>query len=252
MKPKGKFYSGTSNLVLPGPKYTFPAEYQDKSRLAYYASLFNSVEINSSFYKIPQPATVEKWGLSVPDDFRFTFKLSRDITHAKGFIYDAAYLHKFFQAVDRIGDKKGCLLIQFPPSFSFRNLGEVNRLLGQMQKLNTRNAWKVAVEFRNAYWNCEEVFNVLAEYKAGIVQHDLAGGTWDMHDAGKASFIYLRFHGPEKGYRGSYTHDVLQQYAVSIKKWMKQGKTVYAYFNNTMGDALNNLLMLNEYIDPGI
>ncbi len=78
------FYSGTSGLVLPVPKLLYPAEFQDKSRLTYYASLFNSIEINSSFYKIPQIPTVCKWAESVPDNFQFTFKLSKAITHAKG------------------------------------------------------------------------------------------------------------------------------------------------------------------------
>ena len=75
------FYAGTSNIVLPVPnKSFFPPKYRDKTRLNYYASLFNSVEINSSFYKVPLPRTVEKWTTEVPPNFRFSFKLSKAIT----------------------------------------------------------------------------------------------------------------------------------------------------------------------------
>src|SRR4051812_48059362 len=81
----GGFYCGTSNVELPVPNKTFfPPEFQEKSRLCYYSSLFNTVEINSSFYRIPLPRTVEKWSSEVTDDFLFTFKLWREITHGKG------------------------------------------------------------------------------------------------------------------------------------------------------------------------
>ncbi len=78
------FYSGTSGLVVPVPQALYPPEFKGKSRLNYYASLFNSIEINSTFYKMPKISTVSNWAESVPDEFRFTFKLSKAITHAKG------------------------------------------------------------------------------------------------------------------------------------------------------------------------
>ena len=81
---RDRFYCGTSNVVLPVPNKThYPKAYQDKSRLHYYASIFNSVEINSSFAKVPRAKTVERWADDVPENFRFTFKLWRGITHAK-------------------------------------------------------------------------------------------------------------------------------------------------------------------------
>lgn len=86
MDDRQDFYTGTSGLSLPFPKHSFPPEFQDKSRLTFYASLFNSIEINSSFYKLPMASTVKKWAESVPDNFLFTFKLWREITHNKGLI----------------------------------------------------------------------------------------------------------------------------------------------------------------------
>lgn len=78
------FYSGLSGLALPIPKYLFPEPHRNSSRLTYYASLFNSVEINSTFYKLPMQKTVSKWAGEVPENFRFTFKLWKEITHVPG------------------------------------------------------------------------------------------------------------------------------------------------------------------------
>src|SRR5436190_2981557 len=77
-------YSGLSGLQLDIPKYLFPPPFENASRLTYYASLFNSIEINSSFYKIPHSKTLARWCVSVPGNFRFTFKMWRGITHTPG------------------------------------------------------------------------------------------------------------------------------------------------------------------------
>src|SRR5690554_3131640 len=111
------YYSGTSGLLLPVPnKSHYPKEFQDKSRLCYYFSLMNSIEINSSFYKIPLSATVDKWAGEVPEEFRFTFKLFKEITHNKDLAFDPNTLAKFFEIIAAVGNKKGCVLVQFPPS----------------------------------------------------------------------------------------------------------------------------------------
>src|SRR3954471_14852776 len=103
-KPKAEFYCGTSNVVLPvRNKGYFPPEFQDKTRLNYYASLFNSVEVNSSFYKLPLPRTVEKWANDVSDNFRFTFKLSKSITHAKELHYNVEDVADFMRVVSAAG-----------------------------------------------------------------------------------------------------------------------------------------------------
>ena len=79
------FFSGLSGIQLPIPKYRYPPPFENTSRLTYYSTFFNSIEINSSFYKVPRPATVTKWAASVPEHFKFTFKLWKEITHAQEF-----------------------------------------------------------------------------------------------------------------------------------------------------------------------
>jgi len=113
---KQRFYSGTSGLNLPVPRSQYPAEFRGKSRLNYYASLFNSIEINSIFYKLPRSSTVANWGEMVPNHFRFTFKISKTITHVKALNFAVKDVNDFVTTVEHIGEKKGCLLAQFPPS----------------------------------------------------------------------------------------------------------------------------------------
>src|SRR3978361_2116218 len=119
---KPRFYSGCSGLQLPVARSQYPLEFQDKSRLAYYSHLFNSIEINSIFYKLPGSSTVVKWAETVPDNFRFTFKVSKTITHVKGLQFAVKDVDDFIKTVENIGDKKGCLLAQFPPSLKIEKL----------------------------------------------------------------------------------------------------------------------------------
>src|SRR4051812_47189017 len=110
---------GTSGIVVPGTKNSRPEKFQHVSRLHYYASLFNTLEVNSTFKKIPKTATFEKWAADVPADFHFTIKLWREITHLKQFHFDARKIDTFMNAANNIGVRKGCILAQFPASFKF-------------------------------------------------------------------------------------------------------------------------------------
>ena len=239
-------YTGLSGLVLPGPKATYPPAFQGKSRLNYYGHLFNSIEINSSFYKTPQPATVAKWGVSVPDDFKFTFKLSKAITHVKGLDFDEAALENFMESIAQVGDKKGCLLIQFPPSLRIDKLDKIQWLLSSIAWLNEQQ-WQLAVEFRHSSLYEKEVAEILKEFQAiTVLQDKPAAATpaeWEQGDT-----VYIRLHGPNGNYKGSYGPAFLQQQASNIKAWQKASKTVYCYFNNTMGSALQNIETLNGFL----
>lgn len=237
-------YTGTSGLVLPMTKTSFPAEFQQQSRLSYYASLLNSIEINSTFYKLPRKATVASWAISTPADFRFTFKLPKIISHNKGLIFDEAHVYSFIEAISPAKGRNGCLLIQFPKSITFDQYNQLEKLLNTLALADRGKEWALAVEFRHPSWYERETSDLLEEYDATMVLHDVAGSAPD-HHPGKSSTVYLRFHGPGTLYRGSYADDHLKKYASMIKTWSLQKKTIYAYFNNTIGDAFQNLLTLN-------
>lgn len=250
MKVRGKFYGGTSGLVLPvANKLAFPAAYQDKSRLTYYASLFNSLEVNSSFYKIPMATTIKRWAIEVPEGFKFTFKLFKGITHNKGLVFEDALVEKFMQVIDQAGDKKGALLIQYPASIVFEYAGQFEKMLDVIRKCDPEKTWHVCVEFRHPSWYCRETYELLAEYHGAMVIHDMPKSRPPYpHLTSAPEFEYVRFHGPAGDYRGGYANEVLQAYADNINKWLKQGKTVYTYFNNTIGDALKDLMTIKGLI----
>jgi uncharacterized protein YecE (DUF72 family) len=241
------FYSGISGVVLPMPKYQFPEEFQKSSRLTYYSSLLNSIEINKSFYKLPRAKTVAKWANEVPEDFKFTFKLWKEITHAKGLAFQQPDVSHFMNAIDNVGQKKGCILIQFAPSMKGASLVQLQHLLATIQSHNAEGAWKVAIEFRDSSWYNEDTYHVTDSFEAAIVIHDKSRGL-SPHIANDLKAVYLRFHGPRGDYRGSYSDAFLDEYATYIREWLAEGKSVFAYFNNTMGSAFDNLMTLNKYV----
>ncbi|WP_207533067.1 DUF72 domain-containing protein [Desertivirga arenae] len=248
LKRSQNIYAGTSGLVLPVKnKMSYPEEYQDKPRLCYYASLLNSIEINSSFYKLPMAKTVAKWADTVPDDFKFTFKLWRDITHNKGLTFNKENVARFMQVISEVGEKKGCLLVQFPPSLTNAAFRQLETLLGSIQEQETATGWKIALELRNASWYNDELSELLESSGSSLVIHDKIESSNLLTD-NPAEFIYLRFHGPGGNYRGSYSDEFLSEFSYYIRDWQEEGKTIYTYFNNTMGDAIGNLATLNNYI----
>lgn len=245
---QGIFRSGTSGLVLREPnKQSFPEEHRQKHRLTYYATLFNSIEINSSFYKVPMPVTFTKWTHLVPPDFQFTIKLWRQITHARGFVFNPADVTLFMKAAASLGDKKGCLLIQLPPSVTWNKIGQLKDLLTLIRDADAAPPWRMAIEFRDRSWYRRETYDLLDNYRSALVLHDMPASATHT-PTGKAGFIYIRFHGIRGDYKGTYTHDHLQVYAEKIRTWLREGKDVYAYFNNTIGDAVANLETLNTMV----
>jgi uncharacterized protein YecE (DUF72 family) len=246
---KGLFYCGTSNVELPVPnKAFFPLEYQDKTRLSYYASLYNTVEINSTFYKLPMPKTVEKWMNEVPEGFRFSFKLWREISHAKELNYSTGDIDRFLQVINMAGTKKGCLLVQFPASIKVSLFTKLRSLLDDISEAGMLEGWNLAVEFRDKSWYRDHVYELLERYNASIVIHDMPKSFTPLIDM-ERKFVYLRFHGELGDYRGGYSNDFLREHAASIREWLSEGLQVFAYFNNTLGDAVHNAMTLTSYVN---
>lgn len=167
-----QLFMGTSGLVLPYKnRQAYPAKFEGWSRLAVYGALTNSLEVNSIFYKLPKESTVKQWCSSVPDDFRFTFKLWKQITHSKGLAFDPADVTKFFGVIAGAEDKKGCILVQFPASVKPVLFKKVAWLLSGIGEANS-SGWPVAVEFRSTAWYNEATYELLNEYGAAMVFHD--------------------------------------------------------------------------------
>ncbi|HEY5918433.1 MAG TPA: DUF72 domain-containing protein [Chryseolinea sp.] len=243
---KGILRIGTSGIVLPGPKKTFPQEFQSCTRLTYYSTLFNTLEINSTFYKLPSPTTFVKWSSEVGEDFQFTCKLPRSITHVKPLTYQSEEIDRFMRASHGIGEKKGCLLVQFPASVSIEHTAEVEKVIRRLIDLNEKPDWKICIEFRDVRWyENETILRVLDELNVPLVLHDMVNSATPLFLASKP--VYVRFHGPESDYKGSYSEAVLVLYAFAIKEWLND-RDVYVYFNNTIGDAFKNAQFLKRLI----
>lgn len=240
-----KYFLGTSGLALPVTQDLYPDEFKGKSRMNYYSFLFNSVEINSSFYKTPSPSTVKKWSADVLNGFRFTFKFSKAVTHSKQLLYDKADLVNFMGSVNNIGAMKGCLLVQLPPSARSHLTNQLRDMLLEVQTEDPDRSWNIAVEFRDRSWYDEKVYAMLEDLNIAIVSHDLpASRTPDIDPT--ADFYYYRFHGPEGRYSGSYSDEFLEDFSEYIRSLDQEGKEIYIYFNNTMGSALQNLIYLRN------
>jgi uncharacterized protein YecE (DUF72 family) len=262
MQP-AKCYCGTSGIVLPVPnKQAFPEAFRGGTRLTYYASLFNSLEVNSSFYKIPQQKTLAHWVEEVPADFRFTVKLWRGITHVPSLAFAPADVQRFMQAASGIGPKKGALLVQLPPGLKPPDSEQLSKppdseqlskppagdqrlkqksrdQLERLLELISGEGWKIAVEFRDKAWYTPATDELLERFKAVRVLQDMpASFIWEPMSFSYA--IYMRYHGPAGDYKGGYPEERLIKDAVRIKTWLNASKDVYVYFNNTIDGAYAN------------
>lgn len=240
----GQFFGGTSGLKIAMPKRDFSPEHADKSRLAYYAQQENSLEVNSSFYKLPQAKTVSKWAAEVPDNFCFTFKLWKEITHKKNLVFQKEDVDRFMEVIHGAEAHKGCVLVQFPPSLQVSALAQLRELLQTLKAFD----WPIAVEFRHDSWYKDNVYEMLSSYGTGMVIQDMPKAPSPM-ELTSDELVYLRFHGPDGNYKGSYSDSFLYEYAMYIQEWLDDGKNVYGYFNNTAGDALKNLRFLKNYLE---
>ena len=238
---------GLSGIIVPGKKEDYPLEYQSASRLLYYNSFFNTIEINSTFYKLPKSSTLLNWNGQVGSDFDFTLKFTGDVTHSKKLKFDPERITQFMLIAAAL-DKSGCILIQFPPSITSDYSENVEEILSQIQTINTNSKWKIAVEFRNSSWYHDLTWEMLNTYNSALVYHDLAKSKPPILNL-DSNFIYLRYHGPTGNYRDSYSNQFLENQAAHIQNWLQEGKKVYAYFNNTMGAAFENARFLKNLME---
>lgn len=221
--------------MLPVPNKTFyPEEYKAGSRLHYYASLFTSIEINSTFYQLPKVSTVANWVADVPSDFQFTLKVPKAVTHSKDWQYDKQVLKDFLQLVTVADSRQGCILLQFPAKME----PNVPKLSGILAALS-RSKWPIALESRNDLWYDTRINDLLDKFNVVRVIHDWWNYKIALESTGK--IVYIRFHGPERNYRGTYDDAVLEEYAHFIKRCLSEAKTVYTYFNNTLGNVSGDL-----------
>jgi uncharacterized protein YecE (DUF72 family) len=207
--------------------------------LPYYASHFDCVEINSSFYGLPSPASVEQWLVQTPEDFIFTLKASRYITHMKKLKDCARPLAEFLAVARLFSASLGAVLFQLPPHWH----ANPDRLQQFLELLP--NDLRFAMEFRDLSWHTPEIQVLLRAHKVAFCQYELAGFTTP--PLVTADLVYLRLHGPDEAYAGSYTEDALMSWSTKIEAWDKKGYEVYVFFDNDQhAYAVHNARTLRE------
>lgn len=224
-----------------GPFY--PPDISSSEYLSFYAAHLKSVEINNSFYHLPKKDTFEQWSKTVPQGFLFAVKASRYITHMKKLKDPQEPVANFLEPVQALGDRLGPLLFQLPPRWRANS----ERLETFLEILP--DGIRAAFEFRDPSWFDERVYTALEEHNAAFCIYE-----FDRRISPKkitADFIYVRLHGPEGAYQGSYSTQELSGWAGAFSTWSSQGKEIYCYFDNDQaGYAVQNALELKDMLLP--
>ena len=203
----------------------------------HYSSVFDTVELNTSFYRLPAPESFEKWRDQAPPDFRYAVKAPRFITHMKKLQDCSDPVDEFLGRARKLGDRIGPILYQLPPRWSFNQerLEEFIALLPT--DLNH------VFEFRETSWITEPVLDLLDAKGIAFCVHDMQGSVTPRWASGQIA--YLRFHGGEGKYWGRYPDELLSGWANWILSQARSGRDVWAYFNNDIhAHAIDDALTL--------
>ncbi|ALI98261.1 DUF72 domain-containing protein [Rufibacter tibetensis] len=242
MQEKGTVYIGTSGWHYNHWKGNFyPPGVTSKLFTEHYQRFFRTVEINNSFYRLPTPETFAAWRNSVPDDFLFAVKASRYITHMKKLKDPQQGLAQLLGNAQALEEKLGPILFQLPPAWRL-NLERFQDFLSALPPYH-----RYTFEFRDQSWYAQEVYDLLRAHNHAFCIYDLAGHLSPIEVT--ANFVYIRLHGPEGKYDGSYSESTLQFWADHCRNWAQEGKDVYVYFDNDMhGYAPFNAIRLQELV----
>jgi uncharacterized protein YecE (DUF72 family) len=202
----------------------YPARLPPSQWLSHYARHFGTVEINNSFYRLPEESTFASWREQVPQSFVFAVKASRFLTHLKRLQDPAEPIARLFLRASGLRSKLGPVLYQLPPNLPV----DLERLEGFLAAL-PRGTPHV-VEFRNPAWYVGETFALLEQYGAALCLHDKAGS--EIFEPLVGPIMYVRFHGTSGHYHGGYADKALARWAHRLADTAGAGRDVYAYFNN--------------------
>ena len=215
------------------------------THLQRYATLFNAVEINSCFYRPHRRATYERWADSVPEGFRFAVKLPKVITHDQRMVDAEARLEQFLDETGGLGDKRGPILIQLPPSFAFDGVVVATFLAQLRQRFNG----DAVLEPRHETWFTDEVDSLLCEYQIARVAADPARVPAARSAGGYEGIVYIRLHGSPRIYYSAYSPEVLDSVAAEIQSWLARGVRTWCIFDNTaLGFATSDALTVQAVL----
>ncbi|KTD21095.1 DUF72 domain-containing protein [Legionella londiniensis] len=203
----------------------YPEGINDSELLPYYAERFNTVELNNSFYQLPDKGHIKIWRKMTPQGFIFSCKASRYITHMKKLLDPEEGISKLFASLSHFEEKLGPIVFQLPPNWRV-NIGRLRSFIHTLS-----NDYRYVFEFRDKSWHREDVYELLRGANLTLCFYDFKG--FQSPEVITSDLIYVRLHGPkEKPYEGSYDGRILAGLAQKFLHWLDEGKTVYCYFDN--------------------
>jgi uncharacterized protein YecE (DUF72 family) len=202
----------------------------------HYARAFDTVEINNTFYRLPEVSTFEGWRERAPDGFLYTIKASRFLTHLKRLREPEDAVMRLYDRACHLGNHLGPVLYQLPASFRCDIdrlddfLAVLPRSLGELGGTPAEHLIRHVMEFRHPSWYIADTQAVLRAHGAAMCLHDRSGSA--ILEPRDAPFLYFRFHGPGGRYFGRYDTRRLEYWADVIVEQWRGGRDVFAYFNN--------------------
>ncbi|MGH9615192.1 MAG: DUF72 domain-containing protein [Acidobacteriaceae bacterium] len=268
---------GTVRVGISGWTYPpwrgvfYPKKLGQKRELEYAASIFSTIEINGTFYSLQRPSSYQDWAERTPEDFVFSVKASRFITHLRRLREIEIPLANFFASgILKLGKKLGPILWQFPPNFQYSpllmedffkllpattaNAVELGRLHDQrvqgrsFLQIDRSRRLRHAVEIRHASFAVPEFITLLRKYNVALVCADAV--EWPRLMDVTSDFIYCRLHGSKELYASGYGRNAIDEWAHRVAAWAKGGESadgdfasgrkprkrttrdVYVYFDN--------------------
>jgi uncharacterized protein YecE (DUF72 family) len=206
--------------------------------LEHYATLFRTVEVNNTFYRLPNISAVEGWAEQTPDDFIFTVKASRYLTHMKRLTDMSAGVERFYERIEPLiaARKLGPVLWQLPANFH----RDDERLASAIERLP---AGRHCFEFRHPSWFTPEIYDLLRARGIALVIGDHPERPFQTHEL-TADWTFIRFHYGHRGRGGNYSRSELDMWKRRIAAWGNEVE-VFAFFNNDwQGFAVKNALYL--------
>lgn len=207
----------------------YPEKTPSRDYLKAYGKQFNSIELNSSFYRIPDRKTVETWRDTVPADFKFSPKLHQEISHFENLMSAKSYLKQFWESFQSLQEKLGLCFLQLPPHFSFLSFGALKQIL-----LEIPNPSSLAVEFRHPSWFNQrmlrkEVFDFLHAQNISTVITDTAGRRDVVHSTLTTQKVLIRFVGNEL-HPTDFTR--MDEWVNRLASWIDRGiKEIYFFIH---------------------
>jgi uncharacterized protein YecE (DUF72 family) len=211
--------------------------------LSRYAEVFDTVEVNSTFYRLASRDAVARWVQQTPPGFLFAVKSSRYLTHIKRLREVEQGVSRFYERIEPLVDsgKLGPVLWQLPESFR-RDDETLARALAELP------TGRHCFEFRHESWFTPDVYALLRERGAALVIGDHPERPFQTHEH-TADWTFVRFHHGHRGRRGNYSHNELETWARRLRRWGRRLE-VYAYFNNDWeGFALENAKTLRRLLE---